>query len=563
MINPLAVNGNIIDNTDERGLFKKKVVLDPLKSFSTQVNKESTIYVIENDYDLNNEVVKIPRDSKLEFNGGTIGNGTVDFSESINHQVYYSWFSDFATCNRSLFFLDDKELVIDRDIFINESFSFPRNNFKHQNITIRGDVSTREQKPRIVADGVPCFKIYGHFFTIKDLSLGVRCPSKETACIEIESPMAGLNDVDCIISNCHFTHTGGGMAIKCKGRGIIVENCIFQTPTFSGLANNLNISAISLYPEKEPKYPVQNGTQWHDEESSGRGVIIRNNRLHVSYPGSLVGLYINKECSDWGFHGVQIVNNLVDAEGSLCVITAKNYGTLISGNINYGRRASSCMYIDNAYDMIVSNNVFGQLRYSHSLDNELYDIVFGLGHYLNDNLSSMDSYSDIKSVIVSNNILGSYKGVIFCDSGVKVSNLVISDNIFGKNSFENPKKDLGILTISNPKEINSVTIKNNCLPQEKKVNPLYCLIIYSSIPTTCKNIRLLNNSFFHNYLIDENVTLSNVIVHKSLASVGSTGNRPTNDLEPTDVGFDYFDTDLNKFIIWMGSKWIDAKGRMQ
>ena len=37
---------------------------------------------------------------------------------------------------------------------------------------------------------------------------------------------------------------------------------------------------------------------------------------------------------------------------------------------------------------------------------------------------------------------------------------------------------------------------------------------------------------------------------------GTTSNRPTNVL----VGFQYFDTTINKPIFWDGSKWIDATG---
>ena len=443
-----AFASNLIsDSISLYGRENNSIILNPNIKVSSQFNKENWIYEIRDNLDLKGELLTFPKGSHLVFNGGTIGNGTVDFSNCVNTQIYYSWFSDFGTCNRSLLYMDNKELVFEQDVYINESFTFPRNGFEHQNITLRGGVKTKESRPRIIADGVPCFKIYGHFFRFENLCFQVKSKSKDIACIEIECPMEGLNDVDCEVKNCHFFHSGGGIGIKCKGRGITVEDCVFQTPVFSLSDRRMDISAISLYPDDEPNYPVTGGSQWHDRKSAGRSIIIRNNRLHLSNPGNLLGLYVNPECPEWSFHGVQIVNNLVDAEGSLCVITAKNYGTLIIGNTNYARRASSSMYIANANDMLISNNSLGQLSIGQSLTDNSYDIEFkNYGSICSRQLKGFTSC--INSVIVTGNVLSSYGGAVICDSCDMFYNVSISNNVFGEQSFKRNTPRKGILYVS-------------------------------------------------------------------------------------------------------------------
>ena len=537
------------------------IVLNPNYSFSSQIKEKNKVYEIHYKFDLRGETITLPEGSFLIVSDGSLGNGTIDFTKCNNNQIYYSWFSDFSTCNNSLLYMDNKELVIDKDIHITESFSFPPNAFKHQNITIRGAVDTREARPRIIADGVPCFKVYGHFFTFKNLSFAVRTGNKEIACIEIESPMEGLNDVDCVISDCYFAHTGGGVAIKCKGRGITVENCIFQTPSSTVKEPRLDIAAITLFPDEEPKYPVSEGSQWHDAESSGRSIIIRNNRLHLSNPGTLVGLYANPDCPKWAFHGVQIVGNLVDAEGSLCVITAKNYGTLITNNVNYGRNASSSMYISNACDMLITNNILGQLSIEQAQNKECYDIVLERSRLMSDRLHINGYSSEVQSVHISDNILGSYMGSVKCNECDAFRGVSISNNTLGYHSFEGQESEYGILSIIETPTVMGITINNNRCTHIYDGNLGYCMIASSSSEAVYSDIHITNNQGFKNYLLGENVTFNNIEIKKSLSNTGGTKERPTSKLEKSDKGFYYFDTDLNCPLFWTGDKWVNSKGK--
>lgn len=540
---------------------RQTIVLNKNINFSDQLLYENTNYEIRDYYDLRNEIVVLPPGCYLLFNGGALGNGTVDFTNCLNNQIYYSWFGDFATCNRSLLYLDNKELIIDKDIYTKESFIIPKNKFKHQNITIRGAVSTREERPRIVADDVPCFKVYGHFIRFLNIGFGVRSSNTEVACVELECPMDGLSDVDCDIRNCHFSHTGGGVGVKCIGRGITVEDCIFQTPVASLTNKKLHLAAISLYPDEEPLYPVPNGTQWHDKESGGRGIIVRNNRLHLSSPGCLVGLYANPECPEWAFHGVQIVGNLVDAEGSLCVITANNSGTIITGNTNYARTASTSMFISKARDMLISNNVLGQLPINQAQTTSLYDIVFESCNAISPELTKGGSGAHIESVIISGNILGSYKGSVLCAACDEFNGVLICNNFYGQHAFEGSDEIGCILEINNSSASN-ISVKNNRLTTSIYNKKLYSVIINDEGGTNlCKSFQISGNHSFNNYYLNGNAVLEDVYINKELVSSGSSDKRPSDSLEQTDVGYTFFDTDLGIPVFWDGYKWVDYRGK--
>lgn len=53
-----------------------------------------------------------------------------------------------------------------------------------------------------------------------------------------------------------------------------------------------------------------------------------------------------------------------------------------------------------------------------------------------------------------------------------------------------------------------------------------------------------------------NLNVDRIVLSGTWFDSGTTSNRPTNVL----VGFQYFDTTINKPIFWDGSKWIDAIG---
>ncbi|MCR5436986.1 MAG: hypothetical protein K6E97_07980 [Treponema sp.] len=59
-----------------------EIVLDPNKTFESQVTESGKIYVIRDGFDLKNAQVSIPSNCGLKFLGGTIYNGTISFNQT-------------------------------------------------------------------------------------------------------------------------------------------------------------------------------------------------------------------------------------------------------------------------------------------------------------------------------------------------------------------------------------------------------------------------------------------------------------------------------------------------
>jgi hypothetical protein len=64
------------------------IILRTGKSLTEQMTQENTIYEVRYDFDLNGEILNIPTNSILKFNGGTIINGTVNGDNSIIEANY-------------------------------------------------------------------------------------------------------------------------------------------------------------------------------------------------------------------------------------------------------------------------------------------------------------------------------------------------------------------------------------------------------------------------------------------------------------------------------------------
>lgn len=66
-----------------RKYLRKNISEDKNILTQTDINDENTIYIIQYDFDLNNQKVIIPANSILNFQGGSIKNGTLEFSGGI------------------------------------------------------------------------------------------------------------------------------------------------------------------------------------------------------------------------------------------------------------------------------------------------------------------------------------------------------------------------------------------------------------------------------------------------------------------------------------------------
>lgn len=116
---------------------------------------------------------------------------------------------------------------------------------------------------------------------------------------------------------------------------------------------------------------------------------------------------------------------------------------------------------------------------------------------------------------------------------------------------------------------NNIVGDNNVLTQAmiNKANTIY-VIQYDydlkeasiNIPENCvlqfDGGSLSNGTIVGNKTKVINLNVDRIVLSGTWFDSGTTSNRPTNVL----VGFQYFDTTINKPIFWDGSKWIDATG---
>lgn len=120
-----AIQADNEDLTIENGVirFKDKSSLDGMghvilrknKTFASQVNKTNTIYEVKYDFDLDGAEVTIPANCVLQFTGGSVSNGTLNFTDTtinglathairtaisgtlVNDEVQVDWFTSGAT----------------------------------------------------------------------------------------------------------------------------------------------------------------------------------------------------------------------------------------------------------------------------------------------------------------------------------------------------------------------------------------------------------------------------------------------------------------------------------
>lgn len=83
---------NIMEvETEEYGKVKKNVLLQDM------INKPNTIYEIRYDFDLNDAELNIPENCTLDFQGGSIKNGTLNFNRTLINASLYHIFHNIIT----------------------------------------------------------------------------------------------------------------------------------------------------------------------------------------------------------------------------------------------------------------------------------------------------------------------------------------------------------------------------------------------------------------------------------------------------------------------------------
>lgn len=251
-----------------------KTVLDKSKTFSEQVVGTNKIFEIRDDFSLNGGTVTIPAGCILDFNGGSISNGTVvfqntllsgnpiintDFSGTLsNNKIFSKWFfagnsTDVTEKMRSLISAGCPNVVINGGTYLvktgtNDKISLPSNicivceygaviRGINENNAISSIFHAENQSNITIIGG----EFYGDVETNTDTSGGAgnglafkHCSNIIVRDVYIHhcfTDCCYVNDVtNALFENCRFEYPGRNGHTIISGERITISNCIAVNP---------------------------------------------------------------------------------------------------------------------------------------------------------------------------------------------------------------------------------------------------------------------------------------------------------------------------------------------
>lgn len=252
-----------------------------------------------------------------------------------------------------------------------------------------------------------------------------------------QSPFA--SDLDIKIYGCHFI---GSAVVHMHGRGIWIENCLFENPAYH---------AINIY-----------GT--HDSESSiyqrmdlygGRAVRIINNRMHAP-TGSRFLVYIYADEYDSQWYGLNVTNNLCDLSGGLIKSESKLINALISNNIvcsNYWQNIITIIKLAELDGVTICENILGNGEAEAALESNPEHAI-EIGGVAKDVL------------IVNNQMIATDRVPIYFAETTQF--ITICNNIFKRICLE----QINTAICAFVKNASNITMLNNAVADSTVANPV-------------------------------------------------------------------------------------------
>ena len=515
-VTALTTNPNV--PAQYKTIILKKNLVNGINTLTQEMmSTQNTKYVIKYDYTLG-ENITVPANCVLEFDGGTVGgNFHINFNNCINKQIYYSWFRDFNTCNNSLLFMGKQELIIDKDITLTQPFTLSSSD-RFKSLKVRGITSNeREGGPVITCNSCPAFDLHAHIVVIKDLQFVVTGKFKHYI-ISLKPINSSYVDIDCEISKCHFRQENNESltqeeeliprgAIEIYGRGAYLYDNAFQiptgtTPTSGRLRRNF---CIKLVPLLDPLNSI-----WHDSVSAMRAIRIKNNRFHSSSLNYMIGVIKNEDYPDVCYDHILIEGNLIDCNGMLAYFNAKNRGTVITNNIIGRRLTCPSLLIENAEDILISDNNFDSATVDEidnypGISSELKSDYKIYSSAIVINITTDNVLNGIS--ILNNFVSGLNRCIYFTGSG-EINKLLINNNNCIDTTFTRSvaaSGSRGILTVE-PEENETITITglsiiNNIYKYKNIIDYVpHCISCYglSTTQIILKEAIISNNNGFKN-----------------------------------------------------------------
>lgn len=633
--------------------------------------KENVIYKITKDLDLNRETLNIPSGCTLDFQGGSFSNGSINFNKAAlkgkvkissniniigtcsNSILYPEWFgakgdgitNDLKSIQNAVDIAPDNAQIIFTSkykIFGVNNKSFNR---REDGIHIKSNIQFNGLAgAQIIADNWCC-----NIFTTPPEDADLTAPKiKNIRFYNLElihthaeifqfSALINLGNIDnCIIEGCKFLSycgdgiTAGALLSPNEGRwmtsfvnDVTVRDCIFDGKNIVSrqgisvyVCNNFTIDN-NLF--KNSSGDVMPGAIDFEPEADAeiKNVKIINN--HFENIKGVVGTvaFVNPVGNTITADRFIIENNTFVGSNSHDIYVKLNSPTTCSLIITKNTFIKSKVYflVDKISDVIITNNIGGQLKYGNTISNsvkanycnnitgdqvgmELWNnpavtfdncgavLIDGNFHQRINTDSAFRLGGTIGSAIIVNNRVNAWEA-----SNVKFVELAESANLdryIFKNNLCGAPSDIG--EYNNLSSVASSPFNLDTLPDNLPIGVVSTIITADGInksplnaegglllsvhPTNGYYKGLTKQLFFPMFVrgeqpqaylfirkrMDNNTWSEWLYVATSslnhTPTVGPSSSRPTT----PQAGIFYFDTILNKPIWGNGSAWVDATG---
>ena len=514
------------------------------KNILTQsmINDTNTIYEVRYDYDLNGQKITIPENCILDFQGGSFNNGTLtttisDIRSASYNQIFFniqfkgkyyncytSWLGDIVDNNNLCNFIN---INVNNDITINYISNGDCNN---TDLNIYGNNHIIDVNVKKIGT------IYSYLFTnyknliVKDCNIICNLDynfKEERKCLfykgKGDNGSTYINNVNykgdsifykyylsknignTIIDNSYF-ESSGDFILECLYRDYTNYKCIQNKFIISKCTFNCNLNENSYVG------PISIQSSIKELEIIDSNFICNSNS-NINGNNECYAInttYKNCYFYNCGFNSANI--NYTDEETSINIIGCKLIGD------NRGFHSSYKIY---SYNNIYINGTEAKLNMQIDINEVININIFN---------SNFDSYTNRHYTYININ------------NANNINSINIGNTIFNTNDIKISVKTQQDINIDSKLNIYNISFKgNNIFTSDYKYNTkIYDINSISNLNKT--NIGFISNIGW--------------IIANNKINFGTTVDRPNN----IPIGFQYFDTTLNKPIWWTGTKWVDSVG---
>lgn len=561
------------------------------KNILTQdmINETNTIYEVRYDFDLDEETITIPEGCVLKFEGGNIKNGEIIFQNTILKYLNYS----FDNCNF------DGNIIT--DIINEQDFCSKLNqnvlSFIINQIGTVDIINFRNNSSIDIEVSDSTVKLYTLDNIINRHYLFAFLKDKHNTVVNFNN--LNLNIIETVANETNLICFDNCSNIQINNliiNGDSSKNIVNNKTNV--LTNNSNITAIKCVNNCHNLIVVVKGNKimtiletalWQSENSEYNiyDSSINVFGINVRYPVQLTlidncDINIYFEDTHRGFHGSAITNSNIYVKGknaneSLCNCILRDMRWKDNSNIIHFKECSNLNVtiedigtdISQFIQMLAigpyaDQEIFSNRNIPYNFNNINVKLIIKKASEYNYGKPNICLIAISKANTYLNNIIDNLQ--LNCeylcndDSNIKIIypnenyNIGYSINIKGNlyNSKINSQNTFYL------KENQNLTIENINIGQLYLYINKGKLILHKSTVNSIEksgSLTSINNEFL--YVDDCTIVNFNNSEHKiNKESNLFSSNKPRNPY----IGFQYFDTTLNKPIWWTGTKWVDSTG---